>query len=199
MGEPSSVSEWIVLGQQGQPRAIEKLWQRYYEQLVTLARQKLEGARRRMADEEDVAAVALARLCQGLEQGRFPRLADRQGLWRLLMRITAQTALDLKKHEARQRRRAVGESALGANKDYEGEAALAAVIGNAPRPEFAAVFVEQTRRLLECLDDDELRSVVMDRLAGYSNQEIAERMGCSLSKVERCRKLIRKIYQRECE
>jgi RNA polymerase sigma factor (sigma-70 family) len=195
METQGSVSEWIVGSKRGDAQALQRLWQRYYEQLVQLARQQLDGVRRTAADEEDVAAVALARFCQGAKEGRFPKLADRKGLWRLLMRITAQAALDQVKHEQRLRRHAVGESALGEQVDGAG---LAAVIGSEPRPELAAVFVEQTRRLLECLDDDELREVVTYRLAGYSNQEIAERMSCSVSKVERCRKLIRKIYEREC-
>jgi DNA-directed RNA polymerase specialized sigma24 family protein len=84
--------------------------------------------------------------------------------------------MDQKKHERRQRRRGSGESALGAKVDASGETGLAAVIGNEPAPEFAVAFVEETRRLLKCLEDDELREVAICRLEGYTNVEIAARL-----------------------
>jgi hypothetical protein len=98
--------------------ATRALWERYFPQLVRLARKELElrGAPRRAADEEDVAASVMESLFRAAEEGRLPDLADRDDLWRLLLRMTARKVVDLKRHEARQRRgggRVRGESALG--------------------------------------------------------------------------------------
>jgi len=56
---------------------------------------------------------------------------------------------------------------------------------------------EECRRRLEALGDEELRGVVVDKMEGYTNQEIAARRGWSLGKVERKLRLIRKTWERE--
>jgi hypothetical protein len=57
-----------------------------------------------MADEEDVALSAMNRFYQASQEGRYPELADRDGLWRLLLQITTHCAIDLRRRENRQRR-----------------------------------------------------------------------------------------------
>ena len=42
-----------------------------------------------IAEPEDVALSAFNSLCRGLENGRFPKLQDRDDLWRLLVVIAA--------------------------------------------------------------------------------------------------------------
>src|ERR1700693_2241291 len=62
----ASVSAWVQRlsgGDKGLP--VEKLWERYYGRLVALARAKLGGLPRRVADEEDVAFSAFDSFCQG--------------------------------------------------------------------------------------------------------------------------------------
>ena len=38
---------------------------------------------------------------------------------------------------------------------------------------------EETRRLLARLEDDQLRQIALDRMEGYTTEEIAERLGCA--------------------
>jgi hypothetical protein len=54
-----SVTQWLRQLKAGDPHAAQKLWQAYFQRLLRLARQKLLGAPRRAADEEDVALSAL--------------------------------------------------------------------------------------------------------------------------------------------
>jgi hypothetical protein len=79
-----SVTRWFGPLQAGDPTAVEQLWQRYYHRLAGLARTKLPGAVRRVADEEDVASSALASFCRRAGEGRFPDVRDRDSLWRLV-------------------------------------------------------------------------------------------------------------------
>jgi hypothetical protein len=51
--EMSSVTVWLGLLKEGDPESAAKLWQRYFEALVKLARKRLRGAARTVADEED--------------------------------------------------------------------------------------------------------------------------------------------------
>ena len=57
-----------------------------------------------MADEEDVALSAMNRFFQTAEEGRYPDVADRDGLWRLLWQITTHRVIDLRRRENCQRR-----------------------------------------------------------------------------------------------
>jgi RNA polymerase sigma factor (sigma-70 family) len=153
-----------------------------------------------VADEEDVAASVMESLFRAAEKGRFPNLADRDDLWRLLLRMTARKVVDLKRREARQRRgggRVKGESALGKGGAPDDPAALAEVIGDAPTPEFAAMMIEQCQGLLARLADPELEALASAKLEGYTNDEVAERLGCSVRTVERRLHLIRKKWQQE--
>ena len=88
-----SVSHWIVQLKAGNQAAAQELWEDYFQRLVRLARRRLRGRSRRAADEEDVALSAFDSFCRGAEQGRFPRLTDRDNLWRLLVVITAPSKL----------------------------------------------------------------------------------------------------------
>jgi len=194
--EPS-VSEWILGVKRGDCEAARALWERYFARLVHLARNRLSHGRPRDADEEDVALSAFASFCQAAQQGRFPDLADRDGLWRLLIVLTAQKAIDLLRRARRVKRgggRVRGESALAHPEWSESLEGLAEVVGNAPTPDFAAMVAEEYDRLLGLLNDD-LRSVALAKMEDYTNQEIAEKLGCSLSTVERSLRLIRKIWQ----
>ena len=80
-----------VLGRavEGDDEAIQRVWERYYDRLVQLARRKLGPANRRAADEEDVAISAVSQLLpRRLRRAASPRLNDRTDLWKLLVTIT---------------------------------------------------------------------------------------------------------------
>jgi DNA-directed RNA polymerase specialized sigma24 family protein len=59
----------------------------------------------------------------------------------------------------------------------------------------AAQVVEEYQRLLGGLGDAALRSVAVWKLEGYTNKEIAGRLGCSEPTVERRLRLIRKMLE----
>src|SRR5262245_58541454 len=99
MSSKGSVSRWVTALKGGDAAAAQPLWERYHRQLVALARQKLQSARRRAADEEDVVQNAFQSFFRGVARGRFPQLDDRDNLWRLLVVITARKALDQLAHE----------------------------------------------------------------------------------------------------
>ena len=199
MPAPGSVTAWIEQLKAGDAAAAAPLWQGYFRRLVGLARQRLGAAPRGVADEEDVALSAFDSFCRGAVQGRFPRLGDRGDLWRLLVTITARKAVDHLQRERCQRRgggRVVGEAALDAA-DAEAGRWLEQVVGREPTPDFVAQVVDECRRLLESLGDEGLRTVALLRMEGYSNDEIAERLGCGLRSVERKLERIRKRWVAE--
>src|SRR5262249_5679492 len=52
MSVPGSITALVERLRGGDQEAVRLLWQRYYPRLVALARRKLQGASRRVADEE---------------------------------------------------------------------------------------------------------------------------------------------------
>jgi DNA-directed RNA polymerase specialized sigma24 family protein len=199
MSAPDSVNDWFVRLEGGDPAAAQALWEGYFRRLVGLARKRLQAARRREADEEDVALSAFDSFCRGAAQGRFPRLGDRDDLWQLLVVLTSRKALDLLDRQRRLKRgggRVSGESALLDPGD-PGNGGIERVVGSEPTPEFAAQVAEECQRLLDRLGDDELRDIAVWKMEGHTNEEIAERLGCALATVERRLRVIRKLWEDE--
>jgi RNA polymerase sigma factor (sigma-70 family) len=190
-GEKGSVTFWIDGLKAGDGVAVEQLWQRYFESLVRLARAALRGSPRRVEDEEDAALSAFDSFCAAAAQGRFPRLDDREGLWRILVTITRRKALDQVERQGRQKR---GGEAAG---QENGGSRIDQVTGAEPTPEFAALLADECRRLLVSLADERQRQIAVLRMEGYTNDEIARRLGCGVRSVVRKLELIRKTWLAE--
>ncbi len=56
---------------------------------------------------------------------------------------------------------------------------------------------ESCRRLLDVLGDEQLRRIAVWKMEGYTNREIADRLGCVIETVERRLRLIRSLWQHE--
>jgi DNA-directed RNA polymerase specialized sigma24 family protein len=185
-----SVTRWIGDLKAGGDAAARPLWDRYFAQLVRLARDRLRSARRpgADADEEDAALSAFDSFCRGAARGRFPDLADRDDLWRLLVVITARKAVDQAERQRREKRgggRLVGEADLGG---------LDGLVGDGPSPEMAAAVADEYRRLRGALGDDLLRRVLDLRLEGLTRGEIAGRLGITERAVRRKLGVIRDAW-----
>jgi DNA-directed RNA polymerase specialized sigma24 family protein len=199
MSSEGSVTRWVAALKAGDAAAAQPLWERYHRRLVGLARRKLESSRRRGADEEDVVQNAFHSFFRGVAGGRFPRLDDRDNLWRLLVVITARKALDQVAHEHSQRRGGCA-AAAGPRMPPGGEgsdSALEQVVGDEPTPAFAAQVAEECRRLLDRLGDDGLRRVAVWKMEGFTNDEIAAKLGRSRRTVTLKLEAIRAIWSQE--
>jgi DNA-directed RNA polymerase specialized sigma24 family protein len=202
MSTASSVSEWIQQLKTGDPAAAQNLWERYFARLVGFARTKLQPVSRRARDEEDVALSAINSFFRGAQRQRFPQLSDRDDLWQLLLVITERKARDLHEHENRLKRGGgkVRVEALPPGKDDSTADKPGPAVENLPSreptPAFAVQTAEEFQRLLELLDDGELRSIAMSKMEGYTNEEIAGKMGYVARTIERKLRLIRKIWAR---
>jgi RNA polymerase sigma factor (sigma-70 family) len=185
-----SVTHWLQqAATQGDAAAQQKLWNRYFSRLTALARTRLTGAPQRDADEEDVVVSVFDSFFRAARAGRFPDLHDRTGLWPLLVKITARKAINqVKRQHAKKRTSAAVEAVPD----------LAQLAGDEPSPEFAAEVAEQVQRLLDQLDE-ELRTIAVMKLEGYTNAEIGERFGIVERSVARKLARIRIEWSDEAE
>jgi RNA polymerase sigma factor (sigma-70 family) len=178
-----SVTHWIRRVKEGDRAGVEKLLEHYFQRLVQLARKKLQAREGLTGYEEDVALSALKSVCLGAERGRFPQLQDRDDLWRLLVVVTVRKAIDLL------RGRKSREEAV--------EAHLEELLSAEPSPALAAEMAEECQRLFDLLDSPELRSIAHLKVEGYTNDEIAEKLGCVPRTVERKLQRIRTLWDQE--
>jgi RNA polymerase sigma factor (sigma-70 family) len=200
MSSTGSVTLWLAQLKCGNTEAARLIWERYIQKLLQLARGKLGDQPRRFADEEDVAQSAFASFFQAAEQGRFPRLDDRNDLWQLLLMITERKAIDLFHHEQRAKRgggRLLDEAALAHPDGASSCQDLGEILALEPTPAFAAEVAENLTRLLNKLRDDELRQIALRKMDGYTNEEIANQLDMALATVERRLRLIRKCWASE--
>jgi DNA-directed RNA polymerase specialized sigma24 family protein len=189
----NSVTQWIAALKEGDQAAAQVLWEAYFRRLVGLAYARLRNAPRRIADEEDVALSAFDSFCRGAQAGRFPRLDDRNDLWQILVLITVRKAIDLRNYEGRPSR---GKGRVQSVTELTQER-IDAIGGNEPTPELAAQLAEEYQRLMEQLGDSTLQSVATWKLEGYTDDEIAARLGCVTRTVERKLARIRRMWARE--
>ena len=193
--ESGSVTTLVESLKGGDREAATALWRRYYPRMVALARKKLRSAPRRVADENDAALSAFDSFCRRAEQGQFPDLTGRDALWALLVVLTARKVADLIKHAGRQKRggQHAAEIDLGSTASADHPAGIGGVACGEPTPEEAAILAEEVQTLLARLPDANLRAVAVWKLEGFTNAEIADRLGCSGPTVERRLALIRRL------
>ena len=195
MAKFGSVTHWIAALKSGDQEAAQQLWERYWKRLVGLAARKLSGSQRQTADEEDIVQIAMKSFFLGAREGRFPQLHDRHDLWALLVRITANKAVDQRIHDQAQKRggnRVI--KSMDRAVDSQWSEQLEPILGHEPTPEFAAQVTEQYCQLLAALPDAALRKIAVWKMERYTHDEIAEKLGCVRRTVQRRLRLIQQIW-----
>jgi RNA polymerase sigma factor (sigma-70 family) len=187
MAVGGSVTHWLGDLKNGGQAAAQPLWERYCNRLIGLARSRLGPARARAAaNEEDVAQSAFNSFFNGVAQGRFPRLDDRNDLWRLLAVIAVRKAVNQHRYE--------GRLVRGGDKVFESPEALDDLKASAkPTPEQVAMFAEEVSRRLGMLNDEQ-REIAQLKMEGYKDVEIAKQTGHSRATVARRLQMIRTIW-----
>ena len=198
MPESDSVTRLLGGLKDGENEMVERLFERYFERLVRLAGARMPRDRRRELDEEDIALSAFHSFCDRAARGQFPRLADRDDLWRVLATLTTRKLYSTLRHQSRQKRgggQVLGESAV--DRPTPGDDGLAQVLGREPTPADAAAFADDCERMFAQLDDPVLKTVALRKLEGFSTGEIAAELNVSVRTVDRKLELIRDIWEED--
>jgi DNA-directed RNA polymerase specialized sigma24 family protein len=202
MASTHSVTRWLQQLKQGDPEAVGPLWERYFTRLVHLARAWFPRTRTTAAaSAEDAALEAFASFCRRAEQNGFSHLFDRDDLWQILVVLAFRKRCNQIQYEQRQRRRPAGgrvyvASALEQDGGEAG-ALFTNMLSREPEPALVVQAAEECRRLLAELGDEQLRQVARWKVEGFTNEEIAAKLGRSLATVERKLARIRHLWEKE--
>lgn len=189
------VTQWIKRLKDGDDAATELVWGEYFEKLVRLARRRLADASRREADEEDIALSAFQSFFAGVKEGRFPKLDDRNDLWKILVVITTRKTHAHRRRNTAQKRGGGEVRGDSVFQMVDKDSGFHQVEGSEPSPDLAAEVADECLRLLDDLGDEKLREVALCKLTGYTNEEIATKLGCTPRTIERKLELIRSKWK----
>jgi RNA polymerase sigma factor (sigma-70 family) len=171
----------------GDPDAATWVWQECYPRLSQVAQRRL-SRHLVSADGEDVAASAMRTFYRRLSLGQFKAIADLHELWALLTTLTVRKANDLRKREFAGKR-----DSQRTTRDHD---LLTGLPTGAPTAEMLGHFSETLERLLDPLEVGQ-RDVVLLRLQGMRNEEIAQQLQVSQRTVERWIAIVRKQWREQ--
>jgi DNA-directed RNA polymerase specialized sigma24 family protein len=170
------------------------IWERFSSRLQALVRRHLDNRIRCREDEQDVLMSMYANFCAGQLEGKPPP-ASREELWKLLVRITMCKVVNTAHRHLAARRDVRRERNDARDRDL-GDShfprwMLEHVDKAQPSHEEQVIVLDELHRLLDGLPD-ELRQIVLWKLDGYTNSEIARMIGRTVRCVELKMQLIRK-------
>lgn len=184
---------------EGDRSSVRHLWERYFSQLVRIARGRLQGLPDHLADHENIALSAFKSFCLAADRNRFPKLDDSDDLWQVLLMLVRDKAADLWQRHTRQGRDFRRETSLASlTPDASEVGSLLDLIHNPePDPQLAAEVAEECEQLLSLLPDEQMRCIAVLKMEGWTNPEIAEQLDCAPVTVARKLSRIRRLWQKQ--
>ncbi|QDU81189.1 RNA polymerase sigma factor [Polystyrenella longa] len=196
MSDDHSVTNWLhALREENNNDAAQEIWNRFQKQLIGVATRQL-GTNNRMTDADDAVNDAFASFCSRYEEGQYPDLNDRDGLWSLLLTMTENKARKQLRRELADKRGAGnvrGDSIFYSPTKGDGQGGFDRIASVEPSPEDVLTLKESMEELMGKLTDEECEIALL-RMQAYANTEIAEKTKHSLATVERRLKQIREKW-----
>lgn len=185
-GEPGAAApggddEWdrLIRGvRAGDPESMRAFYGRYRPALERLAASAIDTGMRRRFGPESVAH-SVCRTFLRRAQGGALDVPDADALWRLLCAVALNKVREQTRYH-RRLRRAVGAEARGES----AAEALERAASQAEAAEDAVAFRDQLEHVVASLSDTERRIVEL-RLAGRTQEETADEIGCTERTIRR--------------
>jgi RNA polymerase sigma-70 factor, ECF subfamily len=181
----------VDLWRAGDQQAAQKLFDRYAERLLALARRRISQRLASRVDPEDVVQSVFRTFFARAKAGRF-HIAEQDDLAKLLVRITVHKTLRQVEFHKAAKRDPHQETAQGDTAQRQ----LVEALDGEPPPEAAVAFLDQLEHFLKQLGPDE-RQILEMRLQGYNNREIAEKLGFYDRKIRRVIEHVRGLAEKE--
>lgn len=181
------VDQWRA----GDEQAAQQLFDKYAERLLALARRRISHRLHSRVDPEDVVQSVFRTFFARAKEGQF-RIEEQDDLAKLLVRITVHKTLrQVEFHKAAKR-----DPSQETSQGGEGHDRLREVLDSEPTPQAALAFLDQLEHFLSQLPPGD-RQILEMRLQGYSNAEIAEKLGVYDRKIRRVIERVRDLAKKE--
>ncbi|QEH33898.1 RNA polymerase sigma factor RpoE [Aquisphaera giovannonii] len=174
------------------------IWERFSPRLKVLVRRHLDDRILRREDEHDILQSMFASFFRGQFEGKAAP-ASRKELWKLLVRITMCKVVNTAhRHMAERRdfRKERPDRPASHDDDRSPPWLLDHEDRHQPGPEEQVAVVEEVTRILDMLPEEQRRIVVW-KLEGFTNAEIASMINRTVRAVELKLQLIRKRLEQE--
>jgi RNA polymerase sigma-70 factor, ECF subfamily len=193
MSEPSSERSYsdrsyLELFRQGDEAAARKLFDRYVDQVMRLAKRHLGRPAAARVDADDIAQSVFRTFFHRAKQGQFT-VEEPDDLCKLLARITVHKTLRQVAFHRRAKRDATAETG-------EPHEILMNRLSAGPTPQEAVAFVDQLETFLRKLQPVD-RQILELRMQGYNNLEIAEQLDISDRKIRRLMERVRGLAEQD--
>ncbi len=184
MHKEDSITSWISAVRSGNAEAAERLWSRYFRDLMIQARLRMSNIPKAAYDEEDAALSTFYVLWQKLENGSYSEVADRHDLWNLMLTMLVRKISHRAKYQSAAKR-----------------AHWSHGVEQLSLEELPATSVQELSQncleLIAALNDPHLERVAILKFEGYTNDEIALTLNRTRRTVQRMLNLIRDIWEKE--
>jgi len=198
-GDDSSVTDRLNAFPVDDQAFVEDLWKQYYAKLKLAVAGRVNGIRRSVANESEIALSAFHSFVQRAQAGQFPDLADHDALWRLLKTIAIRKANDTRKRLRAKKRG--GDQAIYGQSDLANDeqriTGVEAAVGMVDSPSLDAEVSDLFNDLMAKLPDDRHRDAILLKLQGAPLATIAECLETSTRTVQRLLKQIEAEWQGE--
>ena len=181
----TSVTRWLGKLQAGSDQAAQLLWSHLRTGLLELAQKQLARKNATGFDEEDVVLSAFHALCTAVQQGRY-NITNRHELWRIAAVIVVNRAYNRIRDEKRYRR--------GGGRNRCDSSVLESLVCPKPDASHALVMHEECQSLLAKLTKPDLQVVALLKVDGYTDDQVAEMLGCSRRTIQRRLTVIRRLW-----
>jgi len=182
MAPEQSFAELMARLQAGDDTAATRVFQRYAQRLIALARSRLDARLRAKVDPEDVVQSAFKSFFLRQAHGDI-ELKDWEGLWAVLTLITVRKCGRWRERFQTERR------------NLDAEVSSWEALDDEPTPEEAAILAETVEQVMRGLEDRE-RNMVLLSLQGYTVAEISDQVGRTRRTVQRVLERVRHRLER---
>ena len=190
VNEEHSVTAIFMRMREGDEHAAQEIFERFFPRLQRIAAKILTKRNHVVTDADDAVQSAFFSFWQKSTGGDFKDDMGRADVWRLLAHITKIKALKHLEREGASKRGGGNVTHASALQTPDGNGTtLDALVANISPVEFDLICEESLQDL-----DDDIRTVVLLRLMGHKNAEIAKTLGCTIRRVERKFDVAREIW-----
>jgi RNA polymerase sigma-70 factor (ECF subfamily) len=191
MATPPEEQVLLKLWRNGDEDAARQIVDRYIDRLLMVARRRISQRLASRVDAEDIVQSVFRTFFNRLKEGQFV-FNDQDDLCKLLMRITLHKTLRRVAFHKAAKRDPAQETEQG---EHHRERLLS-ILDEEPTPEAKVAFMDQLEHFLGQLRPEE-RLILEMRLQGFTNEEIAQKLGVYDRKIRRVIEHVRAIAEKE--